>query len=65
MTYYWISYQIYDRINGEALPPSDRVIKKHPFEWLKDSLLVKNALWTILNYKEITEQEYNLHPRKV
>jgi len=58
MKYYWISYA---NTTGGEFYPKDVVTTVHPFRALQH-LKVKERLYnaTILNWKEITQEEYDV-----
>ncbi len=55
--YYWISYEHVTRFGVDK---RDEVIQEHPFKGRERLRNDNNGSYTILNYKKITKQEYEM-----
>lgn len=58
--YYWILIKE-KSFSGEFT--YEKVIDKHPFTWRQNerNQFLPERIWTILNWKEITKEEYELY----
>lgn len=63
MKYYWLTY--FSRLKVFSGDFNEIVIKdQHPFEWKFQEEKKTRYVVILLNWKEITEEEYNLFKKK-